>query len=180
MTYKEFADLILTQVGIESKLRGAPPMKLTRKLIYLWAAQAEKEIQRRYRILKSTSTVTITNGQGSLPSDYSEMIDVDGYTLVRWDEISSSSSYVYAVDARTGKIKVSQDVSSVDIYYALELTSTVSDDSKSMNLPLYEKAVEYLVLSNIFRDYSQLAEFELQKIGYQEEKPTEIEGSFGY
>ena len=211
MTYKELSDLIIAQIEIDSGLRGIPPIKLTRKLIFLWISQAEKYIQRRFKVLKSTATISLSNKTGSLPDDYGEMIEVNNYKLVRWNELDSVSYYAYAIDNKTKKIKVNQDVDEIEIYYALKLGTTVdttnnafeldwadvncekyseSNDNWDANtydaicvelkLPEYQKATEYLVLGNVFKEYKQLAEAELLNIGYQEEKPTQIEGGLGY
>lgn len=100
--------------------------------------------ERRWSFLRKTASVSLTNKQGNLPSDYNLKFDPYSvyhyvgklkyeYTKVEWDDVEAHGDgfYVFAIDRANKKIKINNStVSSVDIDYTIQVPDAALNGSE--------------------------------------------------
>ena len=190
MTLQEIRDAFEARYKVECFKRNVKQLELDDKLIALFMSEAQQDIQRRHRVVRTSSSVTITSGSGTLPSNFGRIIavkyDDDFLEQKPYQELldyqlttSDSDALVYAIDqtGATATILVyPTGVTSVTVYYYPEyLYYQPSGDtsqewgsfsgtafSGSLNIPVrYAMAVQYYMLSQLFDDIERKYEREM-------------------
>lgn len=139
-TFLDLKTYVANQLGADN---ASTPVPKRDKIIN----QARREFysSHRWGFLEKTATVSLTNGEGSLPADYNrKFAPVDVYTYldkvkfqytrVEFGDVGyyTDAEYVYAVDLLNGVIKTNQNVPEFEVEY-VHLPADVAIDGTGDN-----------------------------------------------
>ena len=194
MTLNEIRNAFVLKFNRESRKRKLNYEIPADREIALLISEAEQDVQRRLRIVESSSTVTITSGVGTLPSNFgsirgvkwgTEFLKERSITDVRKAQAyeSVSEPNIYALDTGSSYqlLVYPTDVTSVTVYYTVDSlyhqpsasteywgsTTQPFDDGFSGNLILpnrYAFAIQLYMLAQYFDEMEIKYERELNSL----------------